>query len=102
MKKLALLSMLLGLTTFVVGCGETKTPPPKAPPPGVGSGAPMQNPPVDETTSPPKEGEDMTKEVTEPADGVKDPAADEVKDPAAEEGKTTTDEPADEKPADDK
>jgi hypothetical protein len=82
MKKLALLSMLLGLCSFVTGCGETK------PPPKVQPTSPNQSsaPTTEETTAPKKEGDDMPKEGTEPA---------------ADEPKATTEEPGtEEKSAD--
>ena len=89
MKKLTLLSMLLGLSVFVVGCGETKSPPLKSAPP---TNPPVQNtPPAEDTTSPAKEGDAMPEE-TKPDDAA-----------PADDNKATDDAaPADDKASDEK
>jgi hypothetical protein len=91
MKKLALLSMLLGLGLFTIGCGETK---------------PKTNPPV-----PPANTDTSTPDETKPADGATEeemPADEKPADESAAgeekpgDEKPTDEKPADEKPADEK
>jgi PBP1b-binding outer membrane lipoprotein LpoB len=86
MKKLAALSMLLGLGLFVTGCGETKpAPKPSGAPPAV---TPETKPgdttePMKETTDemPPKDTTEPAPGETKPEDGA-EPAAGE---PAADD-----------------
>jgi hypothetical protein len=91
MKKLALLSMLLGLGLFAAGCSEANKPAPKPAAPPVTPTAGPETPPAEET-APDAEKEMPAEEATEPADGEK-PAAEEGEKPAGEE----TEKPADEK-----
>ena len=89
MKKLALLSMLLGLGLFVAGCTETKSPPAK--PSTNNMAPPTQATPPGGETAPSNAGETMPDETkpdeTAPADETK-PADDAA--------------PADEKASDEK